>query len=322
MIMKTRSLLGLVMLLALSVTTMQAQFVKTDSTLLIPQLTADIVVDGDIDAVWNSIPWESMHNKLIDSSTGADDYDVKFKMAWKGTMVYVLADINDDILVADETFAGHLRDYFNLYFDFAPANDTGDYSDLSTFYISTSLDETNQLFGGRYDGNWSAPTDGWQMVVKNKTGGYIVESYVDASYFEQASLSVGQVFGFNVESGDNDDITTAVRQSHWLWSTSSTGKEWSNTIGEVGMVTLGDALTSTKEVRSAFASVYPNPASGTLYVSNTEGVSRIKIRNVTGQVLVDVAATEKSINIGHLKTGVYMVSLEGAKNSTQKIVVK
>ncbi|HQI60491.1 MAG TPA: T9SS type A sorting domain-containing protein, partial [Tenuifilaceae bacterium] len=58
-------------------------------------------------------------------------------------------------------------------------------------------------------------------------------------------------------------------------------------------------------------SVYPNPFGNQISVRNAEGVNRVIITNLIGQVVMDTPLTSETINTSKLSNGVYMVIFQG-----------
>ena len=76
---------------------------------------------------------------------------------------------------------------------------------------------------------------------------------------------------------------------------------------------------------SSKISVYPNPATDEIRISNSEQVKKVVITNLIGQsVRTFEKVSNNSLNLDKLGKGVYLVRLYGTNNSitTQKIIVK
>jgi hypothetical protein len=72
--------------------------------------------------------------------------------------------------------------------------------------------------------------------------------------------------------------------------------------------------------------MYPNPASGLVYINHLEGNSTVKILSVDGKTLLTqqlTGLTETSIDISRLEKGIYFVQLmQNEKNQTEKLIVR
>ncbi|MCB0762760.1 MAG: T9SS type A sorting domain-containing protein [Flavobacteriales bacterium] len=60
--------------------------------------------------------------------------------------------------------------------------------------------------------------------------------------------------------------------------------------------------------------VYPNPASATITLSNTDRLDRIVIRDAIGNVVVDLDHAAQSIDVSALEQGVYLVELHAGND--------
>ncbi len=73
-------------------------------------------------------------------------------------------------------------------------------------------------------------------------------------------------------------------------------------------------------------SIYPNPVTGgKLYVStSSDKIKQIEIYDVLGKKMVDVTTySNKEINIAHLSSGVYIITIkEDSYQTTRKLVVR
>ena len=76
----------------------------------------------------------------------------------------------------------------------------------------------------------------------------------------------------------------------------------------------GTALPVSREQFSNIK-IYPNPSTGFINISNLKETSRVRITNITGQVVKDVmvGVNDNRIDIQELSQGFYFVELEGKK---------
>ena len=305
--------------LAFTITTQSAQAAETDSTLVAPVLSATPIIDGTIDAAWAAIPYSQMHNKLTNGATSDQDFSVKFKVGWKGTFVYVLIDVTDNTVATHSLFSNYKQDYTMIFMDMI--KDSVDYADENSFFYRINADNT--LSDGRFFNNWNAPEEGVVAATGLKTGGYIVEYAVDATKFQLSSLNPGQVIGFDIEVGDNDDAAKKQRTSQYLWSSTSTGDDWDTPLGQVGYITLGDFVTGIRNKSTVEMNMYPNPANSEVRLSRD--ASNVEIYSITGSKVVTVkeVSANSPINVSGLK-GIYMVKAtdKSGKTVTKKLLIK
>jgi len=71
-------------------------------------------------------------------------------------------------------------------------------------------------------------------------------------------------------------------------------------------------VTAIHDLMEAGISLYPNPASNMLYISNAKDVKRVTIQNLSGQTVREVINSAERIEIGieNLPAGMYMIKLE------------
>lgn len=78
--------------------------------------------------------------------------------------------------------------------------------------------------------------------------------------------------------------------------------------------------TSTSKQLLSNISVYPNPFSNFIEVSNEQHISRVVITNLIGQVVFDEPMTQTRLNTSNLSNGVYLVVFQ--TNNGERIVRK
>jgi len=86
-------------------------------------------------------------------------------------------------------------------------------------------------------------------------------------------------------------------------------------------VLLEDVL-SLEEEEEIGIKVYPNPVQNILYFS--EEVAHIRITDFSGKIAIQSSASAKSVNVGHLATGVYLLTAtaKSGKTLTKKLIKK
>lgn len=92
-----------------------------------------------------------------------------------------------------------------------------------------------------------------------------------------------------------------------------------NSVEEVEMACL---LSVSEEVLTNSIYIYPNPVSEVLTISISENIdfNRASLFTILGQKLFE--SSEKSINISHLATGIYVVEVETGQGKITKKIVK
>ena len=89
--------------------------------------------------------------------------------------------------------------------------------------------------------------------------------------------------------------------------TATTATDW-----EVDSISILNSSVGINEVNttSNAISVYPNPVSSTLTLSNLEGIEMIRISNIIGQTIenINVSGNNMNLNVATLKRGLYFIS--------------
>lgn len=76
---------------------------------------------------------------------------------------------------------------------------------------------------------------------------------------------------------------------------------------------------------SLFLEIYPNPAEDKLFVSSSENIERLKIYDLLGQSIINIAVnnTKAEINLRGYEKGVYFICIESERASiTKRFIVK
>lgn len=68
-------------------------------------------IDGIIDSVWQQHPWQPIDKLLIGEALSPTDFNGKFKLMWDQNYLYMLAQIEDDVLA--DTHPNPLKSYWD-----------------------------------------------------------------------------------------------------------------------------------------------------------------------------------------------------------------
>lgn len=176
------------------------------------------------------------------------------------------------------------------------------------------------------------------------------QTYNFSSSFTGTSYAADQVLvwiDFN-QDGDFEDagelvLTTPTKVSPWTGSitipaTATTGKTrmrvrlhdsslsgnltpcGTSTYGQVEDYSVNIGSLAIVDVKKNNTSVYPNPASDVINISNVSSKTKFEIYNVGGQ-LVNQGTTDGKVNVSKLTKGVYILTVEsnGEKSQTKFI---
>src|SRR5690606_8951278 len=132
-----------------------------------------------------------------------------------------------------------------------------------------------------------------------------------------------QTVVWSVESGseyatvDENGLVTAL--ANGLAVVRATSIENTEVYGEIEVMI--DALSVNNPLLNTIK-LYPNPTDGKVYLSETDGIQKIEVFNLTGQKLMTLN-TAPFIDLTPLNTGTYLIKIKTDKGtSIQKIIRK
>jgi len=123
---------------------------------------------------------------------------------------------------------------------------------------------------------------------------------VDGDYYKVIARHSGkllEVADFSTVNGGNVQQWTDVNQMSGQWR-----------LVRPAAAMLATVDTASRKDGVTSISVYPNPASTTLYIAGVKGAVSIKVYNVSGHLLTSCVGT--SVAVDRLKAGVYFVHVE------------
>lgn len=85
------------------------------------------------------------------------------------------------------------------------------------------------------------------------------------------------------------------------------------------------SLTGFEEQKNAIISIYPNPASGSIFIKNCENVKKYEIINLSGVVMMSSDFTNGDpavINLEKLPAGIYIISLHTSGSVINRRFIK
>lgn len=92
-----------------------------------------------------------------------------------------------------------------------------------------------------------------------------------------------------------------------------------------GMAFVNNSVASVKENKISDLKMFPNPLSGNILniTSNADAAKTVAIYDVLGKQVVNTVATNGTVNVSGLTSGVYIVKItEEGKTATRKLVVR
>lgn len=166
----------------------------SQSDLQISSTNVSPVIDGTIDAIWETTESVQLKNMLVGTTTGSSDFSAYFKTLWDTENLYVLVDVKDDSKVNDSD-ADYQDDAIEIYIDIH--NDK-----LSSFGV------TDYLYTFAWNSsviNTSGPTTDFQYKIVNTNDGYLLEVKMPWSTLGLSKAETKVHLGFDVHVHDDDD---------------------------------------------------------------------------------------------------------------------
>ena len=77
-----------------------------------PQAAIAPTIDGiAMESVWSQAAWQELNHRWLGPEYSEDDFQGRYKIVWRGTKIYVLAEIIDDTLI--DTHRDPLTQYWD-----------------------------------------------------------------------------------------------------------------------------------------------------------------------------------------------------------------
>ncbi len=213
--LKPTSALVTVLFLLFSTTATAAANHEADRTeYLAPKAIAPIRIDGVADeSVWIEAEWQELNHRWLGPEYTSDDFHGRYKIAWSGTLLYVLAEIVDDILI--DTHRDPLTQYWDddcleifIDEDFSGGNHQFNHNafayhmSLDNQAIDIGTNEQAQNYSHHVESRWQQKGDKviWELAIDIYT-----DEFVDGSDENiPVTLSAGKLMGLMIAYCDND----------------------------------------------------------------------------------------------------------------------
>jgi hypothetical protein len=296
------------------------------------QAPGPITIDGAQDDAWKSLPVYSCNTWVWDGTpfdeTLIDDWTdnrVQFQTAWDADNFYCLTRVFDDVIV-DEHANSWEQDGVEFYFDgdnskVAPYDGIDDTQmRINHWYVTT--DDITGTFPGAFDKS----TVNFAIADADDNLGFLIEFSVPLATIA-VDPSAGTVFGWEVQSNDND---AAARESMRRWWHHSNESWHDATIfGEAELVGAVGVTERPGVVREfALGQNYPNPFNPVTtipYSVKTTGHVKLAVYDLMGKEvasLVDgtqsAGSYDATLNGMNLVSGVYFYKLQTADQTVTR----
>jgi hypothetical protein len=188
-----------------------------------PQVQADYyapmaetapVIDGDGgDACWSKAEWANIDKLWLGSPATTSDFQGRYKIVWRGTRLYYLVDITDDVL--SDSYPNPLDNYYNddcveVFIDEDKSGGEHTYN-YNAFAYHIALDfQAIDLGPDQQPHNFSSHVEARRASNgNNHTWEIAIEIYTDAYNDQQsenpkADLKKGKMIGYAIAYCDSD----------------------------------------------------------------------------------------------------------------------
>lgn len=180
----------------------------------VPFTETPIEIDGfALESQWQTAPWKAIDQKLLGPDYAADDFTGQFKLLWDAEYLYLLAEIQDDILI--DKIADPLERYWDdecleIFIDEDASGGIHTYNYNAFAYhvaldnqvVDIDLNEKPALYNDHIQSNWKYQKDGkilWELAIRIFTDEFTLDKPG-----APVRLSKGKSMGFMVAYCDND----------------------------------------------------------------------------------------------------------------------
>lgn len=185
-------------------------------------------IDGTIDAMWSSVDFREIRSTT--SGDMDDTFAAEFKAVWDATNLYMLVEIQDDVLKNDNkpsAFAQDQNDYIDIYLDtdmkfpFTTTQENGswwNYYDTTDFQIQFLRDADFLNIGGQNSNNdVDSAASGITMAQAEVSGGWLLEVSIPWANMDPNFIPGHDMpFGLEVMVGDADADTVRNGRNAWF----------------------------------------------------------------------------------------------------------
>jgi len=289
--------------------------------------TAPLIDGNGNDSCWDKAQWYPINVLWQGLQVDSTDFYGRFKLAWNNDKLFILAEINDDILSdmhSDPLDSYWADDAVEIFIDedHSGGDQKNNYNAFS-YHVSILNDVVDLGTDGAphlYNNNL--------QVKRTNTGDYYTwefavniydSSFVLGSTNTPVTLKADKVMGFSIAYCDDDSSGT--RETFMGSDPNSNGGDnhWINA-SEFATLTLLDTTSHPSDINKVsnnIFQIYPNPAKNYLSIVVDENITSncaIYVYNQAGQILKSIAMypenKDYSLYVGDLKSGFYFIKIQ------------
>jgi hypothetical protein len=294
-----------------------------------------VAIDGSgKDGCWATAVWHPINQVWIPFGEvmKAGDFSGRFKAAWDTNYLYILAEIEDNIISDDH--ANPLDNWWNddcleLFIDEdrSKGNHECNYNAFA-YHVSLyrdAIDMGTNCAGINLKNNMTVVMDTigqhlylWELAVKMYNSGFNPNN-PEAS---RVKLYPNKLMGFSIAYCDNDETTSRENFIGSMVMTEATANESYKNADYFGPMLLVDPdnelasepVISAGEQHFIF---YPNPVSNILTVmpgGQPTGGAMLEVISMAGTVVekVEISGQRQAINLSWLANGIYSIRITGS----------
>ena len=303
-----------------------------------------VVIDGsDSDACWAKAQWHAMDQVWIPyNQVMADgDFEGRYKVAWDKNYLYILVEVNDNILSDDHT--NPTDNYWNddcveifIDEDRSKGNHLNSYNAFA-YHVSIKYDAIDGGTGSAVNlkNNLTVVIDTidettyvWEFAMKIYNSTFKPSSPENSRVY----LTANKLMGFSIAYCDNDE--TKARENFigsMIMPEANANDNYitADYFGSMLLVDPDNESTSSLRIREneKMIKFYPNPAKEIIeYTVQNQSEEQLKlgIYSITGELVQSLNLNEKQgmIEIGNLNRGVYYFSLTSGSSTNTEVIIK
>jgi len=177
----------------------------------------DIVIDGEIDVLWEEIPAFDINSIVQPTNPSHNPHEVEdeadlsgsIKIRWDELGLYFLVQVLDDSIVSSGAVSN--SDYVEIGIDPENIKDLADPG-----FISFTISPGDTSLGGRIAPGWSNIPD-FDYAVLRTNDGYNIECLLPVDVMRNPNMELGTYIGFDAKINDVDDPVSP-KWDHLGWN--------------------------------------------------------------------------------------------------------